>query len=174
MAEVIGLYMGIVASIGGLLQLSEVIIEYLRNTMGAKEQMNKLITEIIATKVLLEELRDTAKEPEWSNTLESLEKPGGPLELLRSSLEELDKKAKLSRSQLNKITKRLVWQFDRGEYEEILSRIERSKALLSLALQMYMLSLMVILQKEHKPGYNEENSKRHRFKTSCHENGPRR
>jgi hypothetical protein len=157
MAEVFGLYTGIVASVGGLLQLSEVIIEYLRNTMGAKEQMNKLITEIMATKILLEELRDTAKAPEWSNTLESLEKPGSPLELLRSSLEELDKKAKVSGSQMNKITKRLVWQFDRVEYEEILSRIERSKALLSLALQMYIIPSAVILQKESKSRYDGQN-----------------
>ena len=34
MAEVAGLYVGLVASIGTLIQLSGIVVEYLRNTAG--------------------------------------------------------------------------------------------------------------------------------------------
>lgn len=57
MAEVAGLYIGLVASIGTLLQLSEIVVEYLRNTAGATEQKQKLLNEIVSTNALLDDLK---------------------------------------------------------------------------------------------------------------------
>ena len=37
-AEVVGVYVGIVASIGTISQLSEIVLEYLRKTAGANEE----------------------------------------------------------------------------------------------------------------------------------------
>ena len=90
MAEAVGPHMGIVASIGTLLQLSETVLEYIRNAVDAKDQMTKLLSEVETTKAVLEQLRETAKAPEWANTLESPEKNSGPFNLLKSSLQQIE------------------------------------------------------------------------------------
>lgn len=65
MAEVAGLYVGLVASIGTLIQLSGIVVEYLRNTAGAPEQKRKLLNEIVSTTAILDDLQRKAQSPEW-------------------------------------------------------------------------------------------------------------
>jgi len=128
MAEVAGLYVGLVASIGTLIQLSGIVVEYLRNTAGAPEQKRKLLNEIVSTTAILDDLQRKAQSPEWSNTLDLLQQPKGPLELFKSALQTLENKAKPSNNRFMKVTKRFIFHFEKGEYEEILAKIERSKS----------------------------------------------
>jgi predicted transcriptional regulator len=83
MAEAVGLYTGIVASVATLLQLSKAVAEYIRNTVGANEQRRELLRDITAVDALLKELERKAKLPEWKNTLEMIQSRGSPLALLQ-------------------------------------------------------------------------------------------
>jgi hypothetical protein len=124
----VSLYVGFVASVGTLIQLSEIVVEYLRNTAGAKEEKKKLITEIVSTRALLDELREKAKPPTWNKTVEMMEQPDGPLEILESALKKLETKAQPSNNRFVKVTSRFIFHFEKGEYEEILREIGTSKA----------------------------------------------
>jgi len=128
MAEVAGLYVGLVASIGTLIQLSGIVAEYLRNMAGAPEQKRKLLNEIVSTTTILDDLQRKAQSPEWSNTLDLLQQPKGPLELFKSALQALENKTKPSNNRFMKVTKRFIFHFEKGEYEEIFAKIERSKS----------------------------------------------
>ena len=145
MAEPLSLYVGIVASIGGIIRLSETVVEYLRNTARATEEKEKLLTEIVATSALLEKLREKAGSPEWKHTRESMEAADGSLKRLESALRALEAKAQPEKNRFRKVTKRLIWHFDKGEYAEILSKIESSKSNFMIALGLYdLLSLGLI------------------------------
>ena len=138
MAEALGLYVGIVASIGSVIQLSEIVLEYLRNTAGANEEKKALLLEIYATNILLKELEAKAKAPEWKNTLESMQKPDGSLEMYRSALKAAEEKLQPAKNPFVKVTKRLVWHFQKGEFAEILAKIARSKSTFDTLLNLYV------------------------------------
>jgi len=55
-AEAVGVYVGIVASIGTISQLSEIVLEYLRKTAGANEKKKALPLESTRTNILFKEL----------------------------------------------------------------------------------------------------------------------
>jgi hypothetical protein len=133
----VSFYVGFVASVGTLIQLSEIVVEYLRNTAGAKEEKKKLITEIVSTRALLDELRGKAKPPTWNNTVEMMERPDGPLQVLESVLKKLEAKAKPSNNRFVKVTSRFIFHFEKGEYEEVLREIGTSKANFMMVLGLY-------------------------------------
>jgi hypothetical protein len=136
MAEAVGLYTGIMASIGTLIQLSEIILEYLGKTAGANQEKKELLLEISACQVLLKELERKAKAPEWKNTLESMDKPDGPLQMYRSALKVAEDKLQPSKNPFIKVTNRFVWYFQQGEFAEILSKINRSKSAFDTVLNL--------------------------------------
>ena len=138
MAEPLSLYVGIVGGIGAIIQLSETVVAYLRNTVRATKEIEKLLTEIVTTTALLQKLREKAKSPEWKHTRESMEAADGSLKLLESALQVLERKARLEKNRFRKVTKRLIWHFEKGgEYAEILSKIESSKSTFTIALGLY-------------------------------------
>jgi hypothetical protein len=144
MADPVGLYVGIVASIGTLIQLSETVFEYIRKTSGANEEKKALLLEISATNILLRELERKAKAPEWEKTLKSLEEPDGPLELYRSALKSAEEKLKPSKNPFAKVTERFVWYFQKGEFTEILANIGRIKAIFDTRFNLYLAYLIKI------------------------------
>jgi len=125
--EALGLYVGIVSSIGAIIELSESVVGYLRNTVRATEEREKLVADIMATTALLKKLREKADSPQWKNTHESMETVNGPLKRLESALKALEAKGQPAKNMFRKVTKRLVWHFEKGEYAEILSNIQSSK-----------------------------------------------
>ena len=136
MAEALGLYVGIVASIGSIIQFSEIVLGYVRNTAGANEEKMSLLLEISATNILLKELEGKAKAPEWKKTLESMQKLDGPLEIYTSALKSAEEKLQPSKNPFAKVTNRLVWHFQKGEFADILSKINRSKSDFSTLLNL--------------------------------------
>jgi hypothetical protein len=137
MAEALGVYVGIVSSIGAIIALSESVVGYLRNTARATEEKEKLLADIVATTALLKKLQEKAGSPEWKNTRESMEAADGPLKRLESALKVLEAKAQPSKNRFRNVTKRLIWHFDKGEYAEILSSIQSSKLDFTTALGLY-------------------------------------
>src|SRR5947207_1218874 len=142
--EVVGLYVGLVAGIGSLIQLSETVLSYVRKTAGANEEKKALLLEISATNILLRELQRKAKAPEWEKTLESLQKPDGPLEVYRSALKSAEEKLEPSKNPFAKVTERFVWYFQKGEFTEILAKIGRSKATFDTIFNLYLAYLIKI------------------------------
>ena len=131
--------LSITASITALLQLTSTVIQYVNGVKGAAEDRRKVSSELAGVKSILRNLQDEAdrdeQDDQWSSICESLNTPGGPLEQLRKALERLSSKLAPSATGLKKIGKAISWPFQKEEVKEILSSIERQKALLNLARQ---------------------------------------
>jgi predicted nuclease with TOPRIM domain len=126
-----------VSSIGAIIELSESVVGYLRNTVRATEEREKLVADIVATTALLKKLREKADSPQWKSTRESMETVDGPLKRLESALKAVEGKVQPAKNRFRKVTKRLVWHFEKGEYAEILSNIQSSKLDFMTALGLY-------------------------------------
>ena len=131
--------LSISASITALLQLTSEIIQYLNAVKGAPEDRRTILSELASVSgvlYILQEQADQAKKgDQWSSTLKSLDLPEGPLHQFRRALERLSSKLAPPATPLKKFGNALVWPFQRGEIKDILSSIERQKALLILARQ---------------------------------------
>jgi hypothetical protein len=134
MADPLSTYLGILSSVASLLQLSRNVTDFIRNIRTEDEQKRDLLKEIAAIEILLEDLDRKAKSPAWEKTLRSISMRGGPLDSLKAALQTLNTKLRPVDSSLSALANRLLWYFEKDEYDEILSKIERSKSTLVLAL----------------------------------------
>lgn len=136
-AELAGLYLGIVGSIGAIVTMSNTTYNYIRTTIGANDEKKTLLLEIAATTALLEELeRRLQATPEWKNTFKAMKERDGPLEMYRSALEKVDAKLEHSKNRFVRVTGRFVWYFHKDEFTEILATIGRSKTDFHTILQL--------------------------------------
>jgi hypothetical protein len=126
MAEAVGLYTGIVASLGSIIAFSDTVFEYARKVAGAKEDKRKLLLEITAMTTMLKDLEEKAKARNLKN-IQDLMRSDGPLQLYKSALEDAEKKLRPD-NRFIKVTQRFVWYFQRGEFDDIIGRIVRSHA----------------------------------------------
>ena len=133
----------VVGFIAGILDIAEVIAEYIRNTVGANEEKEALLSEIDATNNLLKDLERKAKAPEWKSTRSSMEKLDGPLQRYRSALEAGQEKLRPAKTSVGKVAKQAVWHFQKGEFAEILLKISRSKSDFAILLTLYSKTLLV-------------------------------
>ena len=69
---------GFAASICSLLELSEMVITYIKDAKGANGERNTLIGELAGTKAILSELESKADADEWRATMEALMTKNGP------------------------------------------------------------------------------------------------
>ena len=131
--------LSITASITALLQLTSTVIQYVNGVRGAAEDRGRILSELAGVNSILLILQDEAdraeQDDQWSSTFESLNRPGGPLEQFRMALERLSSKLAPSATGLKKMGKAISWPFQKEEVKEILSSVERQKALLNLARQ---------------------------------------
>lgn len=130
--------LGIAASIISVIQLTGTVTQYLVSVKGASRDRQKIYNELSSITSILFVLKDQADEAEhdgsWDTTLRALDMPKGPLEQFQKALETLA--AKLAPVDgLKKLHKSLMWPFQEKEIKDILSTIERQKALFSLARQ---------------------------------------
>jgi hypothetical protein len=134
MAEPLSLYTGIVASLGSIIAFSETVFEYARKLAGAKEDKRKLLLEITAMTTVLKDLEEIAKARKLKNT-QDLMRSDGPLQLYKSALEDAEKKLRPD-NRFIKVTERFVWYFQRGEFDDIIGRIDRSHAIFNTLLNV--------------------------------------
>ena len=131
--------LSITASITALLQLTSTVIQYVNGVRGAAEDCGRILSELAGVNSILLILQDEAdrdeQDDQWSSTFESLKRPGGPLEQFEKALKRLSSKLAPSITGLKKVGKTISWPFQKEEVKEILSSIERQKALLNLARQ---------------------------------------
>ena len=123
-------------NIVALVQATGTVIEYLHGVKSASEDRQNILSELSSISGMLFVLQDHADQQgdSWSLTLKSLNGSGGPLVQLRTSLEILVSKLAPVKG-LKKVGKAFAWPFQKEEIKEILSTIERQKALLTLARQ---------------------------------------
>ncbi|KAF8847654.1 hypothetical protein BDZ45DRAFT_811419 [Acephala macrosclerotiorum] len=137
--------LGVTASIIALLQLSGVVIGYLKDVKDASKDCQTILLEIGSTRCLLQVLNDlltgSHTQPSYLAAARSLAVPHGPLDQFRSALERLSGKIITPANGFAKAAKVLTWSLKKDEVKELLSTIERLKSLFSLALQNDHLSL---------------------------------
>jgi hypothetical protein len=130
--------LSISASITAVLQLTRTVAQYLNDAKGASQDHQRILAEISSTSGVLFILKDLAEraqwEDGWSVTIKSLNLPRGPLDKFKMILEELAWKLKPVQG-AKKVGRALIWPFQKGEINEILSSLERQKTLFNLALQ---------------------------------------
>lgn len=138
------------ASIIAILQLTGTVIKYLNEVKSVSEDRQVLITEITNMTGFLYLLKGSAEDSQHDSTtlhaLSLLNASNGPLNQLKSSLEELASKLRPGRG-VQKAVKSLAWPFLKGEIKEILVKIERQKSLFGLALQNDTLYVACYLRK---------------------------
>ena len=125
------------ASIIATIQLSEKVSKYLCDVKDAPEECYTLLSEVAASKALLEILErkaTSAGQGYPSDAVNLLNVPNGPLHQFERELKRIESKLGPADG-FAKISKRLRWPFQKREAKNILKAIERQKSLFLLALQ---------------------------------------
>jgi hypothetical protein len=126
---------GFAASIITLLDLSREVLEYIKDAYHANKEREEIFLEVTSTQDVLLQLQQKSTQEKWTDITKVLSLPQGPLQRLERALNGLVKGLKPSNSRLKTIGKALTWPFEKKEYQEILSSLERSKSLVTVALQ---------------------------------------
>jgi len=119
---------GLAASIANLLEFAKVVYE-------ATEEKQALLQEVVATRDVLAKLHRYSNKSKWKETIDALKRRQGPLEQLSAVLKRIEPKLAPPTGKWSKSAKALVWPFAKGEVTLLITRIERIKALLNIALQ---------------------------------------
>jgi len=129
----------ITVSVLTLLQLTEKVIKYARQTKDAPRERTRVLQEASALVGLLMTLKslvdDCDPQDPWLRATSKLATSNGPLEQYRSALEKLIGKITPGDG-LRKIGQALVWKFTKEDVSDLLSQVERVKSLIDIALGM--------------------------------------
>ncbi|KAI1092560.1 ankyrin repeat-containing domain protein [Rostrohypoxylon terebratum] len=124
------------ASIIAVIQLSSEVVKYISDVSGATKERIRLRDEVLCCESILQQLRDgsdDSEEAKWSETINSLETPNGPLNRLSVILDLLRSKLQ-PRDGFEKAFGALKWPFQEKEVSKMINTMEREKNLLNLAL----------------------------------------
>lgn len=132
--------LSISASIIAVLQLTATLVTYANDVKDAPKDRARFAIEASSLSSLLTSLRygieeGRSKSEDWFKEVESLGRPGGPLDQYKTALEMLKDKIQ-NRNGLAGVGYALLWKFSKEEVASILQRIERIKSLIQIALQM--------------------------------------
>ena len=129
---------GFVATVVQLIDVTSKAVNYFNDMKDAPKDKAKLAREATNLLPLLTELRyrveDTTATDPWFTGLKSLGREGGPLIEFETAMENIVDKLTPATSVMN-LKRILRWPFDKKEVDVILSKIERLKTLIGLALQ---------------------------------------
>lgn len=130
---------GLAASIIAIGELTVTVVKYINDVKDAPKDRARFEMEVVNLYSLLLNLKchleDGRSNEEWYKKVTSLGLPEGPLDQYKHALEELQPKI-LGDKGAAKIIKALLWTFVKEEVASILSRIERLKSLIHIALEM--------------------------------------
>ncbi|KAK0485427.1 hypothetical protein EDD18DRAFT_1428343 [Armillaria luteobubalina] len=145
MAEVLG----IASSITALIQNTVTVINYLKDVKNAPKERDKLWRELQYLEICLTALEKTTRLSEdgtkWLKTLQKLDKG---IEKLQKLLEGLKKNLKPDpeSSWWKRSSQRMLWTISKESVKDDLSKIERFKTLIAIALQHDHLMLTRAIQ----------------------------
>lgn len=140
---------GLAASIAQLIKATSKVIKYVDEVKDAPSQRENLDLETANFMPLLVMLKQrtlpTVANEEWISSIRSLGAPEGPIPQLEASMSQLAEKLKIRKK---KRGGDLRWPSDKKECTAILSKIERTKLLIGLALQDDLLNLTLALKED--------------------------
>jgi hypothetical protein len=131
--------LSISASIIALLQASGTLVQYIKSTKDANQDIKALQSEVINVRGLLFSLKDLLPDPESDEEsllpiFECLGGRDGPLKQFEAILEELVTQLQ-PKDGLRKAGQVLYWHFKKDDIKNLIGIVERYKTLFSLALQ---------------------------------------
>lgn len=126
---------GLLAAVVQLIDVTSEVVKYFNDVKDAPKDRAKLAREAVGLLALFMDLRyrieETTSTDPWFTGLRSLGGERGPLMEFKSAMEKIaDKLAPTS-----SVMRALRWTLDKRETDAILSKIERLKTLIGLALQ---------------------------------------
>lgn len=131
--------LSVTASIIAILQLSAKVLGYLNDVKDASKDRMQCAVETSNLYNLLFNLRvhleEGSPDEPWYTAVRALDVENGPLDQFKQALEILQTKM-TDGGRLKKARKALLWTFKKEEIASILSRMERLKTLIKIALQM--------------------------------------
>ena len=132
--------LSILGGFASVIQISQVVVGYIKAVKGANADRQRLLVEIRSTTVLCQTLVDTVDvdADQWLPTLRILsQQESGPLGQFEKTLERLQSKlgpGSKSKGRFDNIVFALKWPFEQDEFREIVVDIERQRSLFSLAM----------------------------------------
>lgn len=127
-----------VGLVGNIVQIIDSVVKvvgYINDVKDAPKDRARLAREITSLLDFLTDFRYKVEEcsttDPWFSSLRVLAAPHGPLQQFKEEMDELSWKLQ-PQSGLKKFRKSLVWTLEKSDISNIISRIERLKALLSL------------------------------------------
>ena len=131
--------LGVIATIQQLIFFIGKTILYLNDVKDAPKVRETIALEANSIQALLMRLQyrlDSLQglQPPWMAAVESLGEKHGPLEQFQATMESLAQSVKEDTG-VKKLGKRLTWSLNREKIKDILSKIERFKSLVNIALQ---------------------------------------
>lgn len=141
--------LSITASIVAVLQLTSIVIEYASSVKDSSKDRVQCANEALNLYNLLFQLRSRLEEANsnerWYAAARALTVKDGPFDQYKHALEQLLAVAKVTGAGgIKKIGNALLWKFSKEEVTNILSRIERLKTLVQIALEMDHLSVPLL------------------------------
>ena len=130
---------GLTASVITVIDFTAKVISYLHSMKDASKERVRCAIEASNIFNLLTNLSSRLEEASprdpWFTAVRALATDNGPLDQFKAVLEQLMSKLTPADG-LRRIGKALVWKIEKGEVMDILSRIERFKSLIQVALEM--------------------------------------
>lgn len=129
----------LVAAIVQLIEATSKVISYFNTMKNAPKDRAKLVREAYSLLTLLADLRDQVEENNsstnsWFTGLQSLGEEGGPLMQFKNAMEDIANMLAPT-TDFARVRRVVRWKSDKKEIDAILSKIERLKSLIGLALQ---------------------------------------
>jgi hypothetical protein len=125
------------ASVIAVLQLTASVIGYLNDVQNAPKECRQCTIEACKIQTLLTNLRfrleDVQAGRPWFAAVQALDIENGPLDQYKQALEQLLSMVE-TQHDIQKVKRRLLWNFKKDEVVSILARMERLKSLVSTAL----------------------------------------
>jgi hypothetical protein len=125
------------ASVIAVLQLTASVIGYLKDVQNAPKECRQCTIEACNIQTLLTNLRfrleDVQAGRPWFAAVQALDIENGPLDQYKQALEQLLSMVE-TQHDIQKVKRRLLWNFKKDEVVSILARMERLKSLVSTAL----------------------------------------
>jgi hypothetical protein len=127
------------SSIIAVLQLTGAVIGYLNDVKNAPKECQQCTIEASNLQNLLMNLRYRLEEGQagdpWFTAVRALNTVNGPLDQYKQALEQFQERVG-TQDGVQKIKRRLLWKFTKEEIASILTRMERLKSLVNIALEM--------------------------------------
>lgn len=131
--------LSITASIIAVITLTGKVINYLNVVRNASKDRARFAKEVANIQSLLISVRfhldESTPEDLWFKEVRKLTEENGPIDQFRVAMEQLLTKVE-PKAGLKKVGETLLWKLDEKDVEEILSRIERLKSIIQIAVQM--------------------------------------